>query len=133
MKRIPKVYRKFIIDKINYWKKCFPTLAGWEIYIGHEFESPVSGHPTRMFSVSSNVRYLNSTIWIWEYTYELWKANPKDKELDLALVHELCHILIAPLCDLAGERFASEDKLGELNDQLSESIARIIMKLKEPK
>lgn len=83
---------------------------------------------TVMLEISHQKDYHSVYIKIHSIAYEMWAEGEFDELLD-ALVHEVAHVITAPLAELAMQRYTSKREIYSANEEATESIAQVARKL----
>jgi hypothetical protein len=80
-------------------------------------------------SINVDVSYLSAGISIYPYLEQIYQEDGQRQALH-TLVHEFCHILTAPLHDVAaeGSAQAAQGMLHRIYEQQTERITNIILK-----
>lgn len=88
--------------------------------------SPDGG--TVMLAVNYQKEYHTVNLKVHSIAYEMWAAKEFDELLD-ALVHEVAHVITAPLAYMAMDRYVRKSEITSANEEATESIAQIARKL----
>lgn len=79
----------------------------------------------RVFSIRYTRRYRHFHLTSYPVAYEMWK-DKKYNDLIHILIHELSHIHVIPLADVAESRYIQRTQLVELAEELTEIIAEYL-------
>lgn len=94
----------------------------WEIHI--EFVKKLGGD--LYMEANSDPKYVRGTIKInEEKVADEWKRYG-DGEIRNALYHEVIHIMMSPLTQLAGARYLTPADLDEEKERFTERLAKVI-------
>ena len=83
---------------------------------------------TVMLEISHQKEYHSIFLKIHSIAYEMWNMKEYDELLD-ALIHEVAHIITAPLADLGMQRYVTKREIFAANEEATESIAQVARKL----
>jgi hypothetical protein len=83
---------------------------------------------TVMLEISHQKEYHSIFLKIHSIAYEMWNLKEYDELLD-ALIHEVAHIITAPLADLAMQRYVAKREIYSANEEATEAIAQVARKL----
>lgn len=81
-----------------------------------------------MFCHKAMYPYKTTSITYGETAKRMWKAKRK-RELELGLIHELCHSITWPLYDVAQQRYTTETMINNECERLTDHFANVIIKL----
>lgn len=87
-----------------------------------------AGGGTVMLSVNYQKDYHSFHLNVHSIAYEMWAAKEFDELLD-ALIHEVAHVITAPLAYMAMDRYVRESEIRSANEEATEAIAQIARKL----
>jgi hypothetical protein len=57
--------------------------------------------------------------------YNKWDIKPSNEALDQTACHEVLHILLAPIMELASERYVTEKQLGDAEHDVIRALERV--------
>lgn len=95
--------------------------------------SAIAGH-TALLMVNPVIEYKRAEIFISPLALRMTKTPQERTQLVDAIVHELCHVHIAPLSNIAERRYSSEQELREAVETVTETMAtfvRLLLKNKD--
>ncbi len=117
-----KDYENFILEVFNKYKDIL-FINKYNLYFNYDNTIYLSSrfhHP-----------YLNITINYSDKSIENWKIDKQDHECEL--IHEFAHVITDPLYSIANRRYVSIDELDIARENLTDHIAKIIIKHITPK
>lgn len=103
-------------------------LRSYSVSYGTVSESQHSQDRGVMLEISFQKEYHSIFLKIHPIAYSMWQNKEYDEILD-ALIHEVAHIIIGPISDLAMERYVSKREIHAANEEATESIAQVARKL----
>jgi len=99
------------------------NLQLWKISV--EFLNQNDPQDEKMYAeMVANAPYLEAKIRIYPYFF-------KNKEWEIQremLIHEMCHVVLAPFKFIAENRFTNRDEFSDVNEKITTHIERIILK-----
>lgn len=79
-----------------------------------------------LIAINVVLEYHRAEIFITPTAVEMAQNEEDQKDLIDAIVHELCHIHVAPLANVAEKRYASEAEIRESVENVTEAFASYI-------
>lgn len=93
-------------------------IDGWHIYFAHD---ELDGNYAQVATSATNRVATITLSTVWDDLYK-----PTLETIDETAKHEVVHILLAPLRELALNRFATEDQIEAAEEELSRRIDQLI-------
>ena len=104
---------QYFKDRCEYWKHLLCVQYG------------VSYAWTKNNTVEASVSYDTSSRTATIYLARKWELKPTNKDLDIAALHEICHLLLAPIFEIC-DRYYNKDYLINIEHSIVKGLENII-------
>lgn len=115
---------------IEKWQPLL-LLDHWDVFVSIETVNKASD-PTIMAEIQTRPRYMEASMTIYPWFWDCPDAKTKEYR-EATLAHELCHIVVAPLDEVAGKflegHHVTRDQAAHANESVTEHIAKIAVRL----
>jgi len=98
------------------WLEAF-RLADWEVH--YDFST---AYIERLADCAPEADVKKALIVL----YDTWCIDPTDKALDQTACHEVLHVLLAQLMQLASDRYTTEKQLADAEQDVIRALERVL-------
>lgn len=101
------------------------ALAITEYRVSFAVEPSVFNTPNTAFEISTEYPYKDALI-CWDTdTVKLWKNSPE--EITRSLLHEMLHLVVHPLLNVAEKRYATESECREAVEHVVDHLTNVLL------
>jgi len=131
-KQSTKKKQEEIVDRFFYWAGRLGVTPQWRPLVA--FDNNLSKEKTRgnldcFASTEVTYPYVCPTVTLSSEVYELLDTDDGNIELDTILVHELFHIIIAPLVHEITERIKEDNSITDAIEHTVDRLATALVKI----
>lgn len=125
---VPVKLKKLVIDSLRQhcWNMGVSHYVGDILYM--ENDADLSGNSELYADITVDTRYKKCVLRVYPAMIREWKERG-DKFVEGVIAHEVAHILVQPLLNLATSVYKSEKEVEDAQETLTEMISRISLKV----